>query len=446
VINVNKNHGPKINVVTLGCSKNTVDTEVLLGQLIGGKANVVDNVYDADIAVINTCGFIDAAKQESIDAILEAVQRKKDGKLKKVVVMGCLSERFAKDLATEIPDVDSYFGSHHLAQVVRELGVDYREELLGERQLTTPSHFAYLKISEGCDNPCSFCAIPLMRGLHVSKPLERVGEETRRLASRGVKELIVIGQDTTSYGLDLYGDRILDRLLRQVAEIDGIEWVRLMYAYPTRFPKKILDVFRENSKLCRYLDIPVQHASDQVLKSMRRGGTRRGLQELLLEIKDAVPDIGLRTTLIVGYPDESDQDFQQLCDFVEEMKFHRLGVFTYSQEEGTTAFDLGDPIPTEVKEERRAHIMELQQRISEERNTSLVGKKIRVLLDRDEGEFFVGRTEWDAPEIDQEVLVRAVPGLAVGSFVTVRVTDTTEYDLYADRVDEELAERERGSL
>ena len=444
MINVNKNHGPKINIVTLGCSKNTVDSEVLLGQLIGGKANVVDNVEDADIAVINTCGFIEAAKQESIDAILEAIQRKNDGKLKKVVVMGCLSERFAKDLAAEIPDVDSYFGSHHLAQVVRELGVDYREELLGDRQLTTPSHFAYLKISEGCDNPCSFCAIPLMRGRHVSKPLERIGDETRRLASLGVKELIVIGQDTTSYGLDLYGDRVLDKLLREVALVDGIEWVRLMYAYPAKFPKKILEVFRENTKLCRYLDIPVQHASDEVLRSMRRGGTRRGLQELLLDIKDAVPDIGLRTTLIVGYPNERDQDFQELCDFVEEMKFHRLGVFTYSHEEGTTAFDLGDPIPHEVKEDRRAHVMELQQRISEEHNASLIGSKVRVLLDRNEGEFVVGRTEWDAPEIDQEVLVRAVPGLAVGSFVTVKVTDTTEYDLYADRVEEELVRKGEG--
>jgi ribosomal protein S12 methylthiotransferase len=444
VINVNKNHGPKINVVTLGCSKNTVDSEVLLGQLIGGKAIVVDDVEDADIAVINTCGFIEAAKQESIDAILEAVQRKNDGKLKKVVVMGCLSERFAKDLAAEIPDVDAYFGSHHLAQVVRELGVDYREELLGDRQITTPSHFAYLKISEGCDNPCSFCAIPLMRGVHVSKSLERIVNETRHLASHGVKELIVIGQDTTYYGLDLYGDRVLDRHLREVAEVDGIEWVRLMYAYPTKFPKKVLEVFRENPKLCRYLDIPVQHASDDVLKSMRRGGTRRGLQELLLEIKEAVPDIGLRTTLIVGYPNERDEDFQQLCHFVEDMKFHRLGVFTYSQEEGTTAFDLGNPIPNEVKEERRAHIMELQQRISEERNTSLIGSTVKVLLDRNEGEFMVGRTEWDAPEIDQEVLVRAVPGLAVGSFVTVKVTDTTEYDLYAERVDEEHGRKGEG--
>ena len=358
--------------------------------------------------------------------------------------MGCLSERYAKELAAEIPDVDSYFGSHHLAQIVRELGIDYREELLGERQLTTPSHFAYLKISEGCDHPCSFCAIPIMRGAHVSKSLEQIADETHRLVAHGVKELILIGQDTTSYGLDRYGERNLDRLLREVAAVDGIEWVRLMYAYPTKFPKKILDVFRENPKLCRYLDIPVQHASDEVLKSMRRGGTSRSLRELLLEIKGAVPDIGLRTTLIVGYPNERDEDFRQLCDFVEEIRFHRLGVFSYSQEEGTTAFDLGDPVPSEVKEERRVHLMELQQKISVERNELLVGSTVKVLLDRNEGEVFVGRTEWDAPEIDQEVLVRTVPGLAVGTFVEARVTDTTEYDLYADVVGTVSAESKRG--
>ena len=443
-MNRGRNHRPKISVVTLGCSKNTVDSEVLLAQLIGGKAHVVENVDDADIAVINTCGFIESAKQESIDAILEAVQRKNEGKLKKVVVMGCLSERYAKELVAEIPDVDSYFGSHHLAQIVRELGIDYREELLGERQLTTPSHFAYLKISEGCDHPCSFCAIPIMRGAHVSKSLEQIADETHRLVAHGVKELILIGQDTTSYGLDRYGERNLDRLLREVAAVDGIEWVRLMYAYPTKFPKKILDVFRENPKLCRYLDIPVQHASDEVLKSMRRGGTSRSLRELLLEIKGAVPDIGLRTTLIVGYPNERDEDFRQLCDFVEEIRFHRLGVFSYSQEEGTTAFDLGDPVPSEVKEERRVHLMELQQKISVERNELLVGSTVKVLLDRNEGEFFVGRTEWDAPEIDQEVLVRTVPGLAVGTFVEARVTDTTEYDLYADVVGTVSAESKRG--
>jgi len=389
-------------------------------------------VDDADIAVINTCGFIEAAKQESIDAILEAVGRKNEGKLKKVVVMGCLSERFAKDLAAEIPDVDAYFGSHHLEQIVRELGVDYREELLGERQLTTPSHYAYVKISEGCDNPCSFCAIPLMRGLHVSKPLDQIVSEARHLAARGVRELILIGQDTTYYGLDISQERQLDRLLRELAGIEELEWIRLMYAYPTRFPKGILDVFREHPKICRYLDLPVQHVADEVLKSMRRGMSNRALRQLLGEIKEAVPGIGLRTTLIVGYPTETESDFEQLCDFIEETKFHRLGVFTYSQEEGTSAYDLGDPVPNDVKEKRRSRIMELQQRISEERNESLVGSDLRVLIDRAEGEFFVGRTEWDAPEIDQEVYVRSSSKLPTGSFVNAKVTHFTEYDLYAD--------------
>jgi ribosomal protein S12 methylthiotransferase len=411
---------------------------VLLGQLTGGKAHIVDDVDDADIAVINTCGFIEAAKQESIDAILEAVERKKQGKLKKVIVMGCLSERFAKDLAAEIPNVDAYFGSHHIPQIVRELGVDFREELLGERQLTTPSHYAYLKISEGCDNPCSFCAIPLMRGLHVSKPLTQIVTEAHHLAAKGVKELILIGQDTTYYGLDLQGERQLDRLLRELAGIDGIEWIRLMYAYPTKFPKSILEVYRDHSKICRYLDMPVQHVADDVLKSMRRGMTNRALRELISDIKTAVPGIGLRTTLIVGYPNESESDFEQLCDFVEETKFHRLGVFTYSQEEGTTAYDLGDPIPNNVKEERRSRIMELQQRISEERNESLVGSDLKVLIERVEGELFVGRSEWDAPEIDQEVYVRSSSKLRIGSFVNATVTHCTEYDLYAESVGTEF--------
>jgi ribosomal protein S12 methylthiotransferase len=430
-----RNHTPKINVVTLGCSKNVVDSEVLLGQLVRGKARIVDDVDDADIAVINTCGFIEAAKQESIDAILEAIDRKNEGKLKKVVVMGCLSERFAKELSAEMPAVDAYFGSHHLEQVVRELGVDFRAELLGERRLTTPSHFAYLKISEGCDNPCSFCAIPLMRGKHVSKPLETIVEEAGLLAAKGVKELILIGQDTTYYGLDVDGRRRLDQVLRELVNVDGIEWVRLMYAYPTKFPGEILKVFQESPKLCRYLDMPVQHVSDEVLKSMRRGITGRTTRELLRNIKESVPGIGLRTTLIVGYPNEREEDFQQLYDFVEEIEFHRLGVFAYSQEEGTTAFALGDPVPKEVKDERLARVMELQQRISEARNESLVGSEVKVLIDRREGEFMVGRTEWDAPEIDQEVFVRPLPGLDVGSFAHVKITEFAEYDLYADCVE-----------
>lgn len=429
---IKRNQKPKISVVTLGCSKNTVDSEVLLGQLTQGKARIVDNVDDADIAVINTCGFIEAAKQESIDAIVEAIERKNAGKLKKVVVMGCLSERFAKELASELPTVDAYFGSHHLDQVVRELGVDFKAELLGERRLTTPSHYAYLKISEGCDNPCSFCAIPLMRGSHVSKPLEDIVHEARILASRGVKELILIGQDTTYYGLDAGGSRRLDSVLRALTEIDGVEWIRLMYAYPTKFPVQILDVLRDSPKVCRYLDMPVQHVSDDVLKSMRRGITGRMTRELLQRIKETVPGIGLRTTIIVGYPNEREEDFQQLCDFVKEMKFHRLGVFAYSREEGTTAFELGDPIPQEVKEERLGRIMELQQRISEARNESLVGTDVRVLVDRGEGEHMVGRTEWDAPEIDQEVYLNHASGLTVGAFVRAKVTASTEYDLFAD--------------
>lgn len=430
-----KNSQPqKISVVTLGCSKNVVDSEVLLGQLRLNNASVVGDVADAEIAVINTCGFIEAAKQESIDAIMEAVRKKNEGQLKKIIVMGCLSERFAKELSAEIPEVDAFFGSNQLKDVATELGIDYKQELLGERQLTTPSHFAYLKISEGCDNPCSFCAIPLMRGLHRTKPFEQVIEEARLLVAKGVKELIVIGQDTTYYGLDLYGQRRLDALLAELSSLEGIEWVRLMYAYPAKFPMEILKTYQVHPKLCRYLDIPVQHAADAVLKSMRRGITNRAMRDLLHEIKDGVPDIALRTTLIVGYPHETEKDFEVLCDFVKEMKFHRLGVFTYSQEEGTFAYDLGDPIPSKVKEERCATIMQIQQEISAERNQSLLGTRVKVLLDRHEGEFMVGRTEWDAPEIDQEVYVRNNDKLSVGNFCNVTIVDTTEYDLYADVV------------
>ncbi|MEK6757336.1 MAG: 30S ribosomal protein S12 methylthiotransferase RimO [Bacteroidota bacterium] len=427
-----KNHGPKINVITLGCSKNTVDSEVLLGQLALNGARLVEDADEAEVAVINTCGFIDAAKQESIDAIVEAVERKNAGKLKRVVVMGCLSERYAIQLAEEIPNVDAFYGSHHLKEVAAELGFDFKRELLGERLLSTPSHFAYLKISEGCDHPCSFCAIPLMRGMHRTRPLEEVVTEARRLAAKGVKELILIGQDTTCYGLDLYGKRRLDTLLRQLSAIESIEWIRLMYAFPGGFPTEILNVYRDSPKLCRYLDIPVQHASDGVLKSMRRGVTSRALRELLRTIREAVPDVALRTTLIVGYPTETEKDFEIMCDFVKEMKFHRLGVFTYSQEEGTSAYDLGDPIPQEVKEERRDRIMQLQQEISHERNQELIGTKGMVLFDRCEGEFLVGRTQWDAPEIDQEVYVRQHDGLAPGNFATVQFVDATEYDVYGE--------------
>ena len=426
--------GQKISVITLGCAKNVVDSEVLLGQLKLANAIVVDDVRHADVAVINTCGFIDTAKQESIDAIIEAVELKNKGRLKRVVVMGCLSERYSKELAIEIPDVDAYVGSNKIAEVLVELGVDFKRELLGERSLTSPSHFAYLKISEGCDHPCSFCAIPLMRGLHRSKPLEEVLSEARSLASQGVKELIVIAQDSTYYGIDLYGKRRLPELLGELSSVDGIEWIRLMYAYPSKFPLEVLDAMQENPKICRYLDMPVQHASDDVLKSMRRGITNRATRELIATIKTRIPDIAMRTTLIVGYPNETEKDFDVLYDFVKNMQFHRLGVFTYSQEDGTSAHILGDPVSADVKEERKKAIMELQMEISEKRNKSLMGKKLRILVDRIEGGYAVGRTEWDAPEIDQEVFVRNNRNFVVGNFSDVRIVDAVEYDLYAEAV------------
>ena len=422
---------PKISVITLGCSKNIVDSEVLLGQLKLNDATVVDDVEQADIAVINTCGFIEAAKQESIDAIIEAVERKQGGKLRKVVVMGCLSERYRTDLMREIPAVDAYFGSNQIRDVVVELGVDYKKELLGERSLSTPSHFAYLKISEGCDRPCSFCAIPLMRGGHRTKPMETVLQEAAMLASRGVKELVLIGQDTTYWGLDLDGKRGLPRLLESLSGVAGIEWIRLMYAYPSGFPREILPVIRDHRNICRYLDIPLQHASDEVLKSMKRGITNEATRDLLRAIHDEVPGMALRTTLIVGYPNETDRDFQILYDFVREMRFHRVGVFPYSHEDGTSAAVLGDPVPESVKQERMDAIMALQQDIARERNESLAGTTVRVLIDRLDGEYAVGRTEWDAPEIDQEVYVKNDGSLSVGNFYAATVVENTEYDLYA---------------
>lgn len=421
----------KINVVTLGCPKNLVDSEYLLGQLKANNVQLVESADDADTMIINTCGFIKDAKQESLDAILEAVEKKNRGELKKIVVMGCLSERFKKELSVEIPEVDSIFGTNQLSDVLRDLGVNYKSELLGERVLTTPTHFAYLKISEGCDNPCSFCAIPLMRGQHKSKPIEETIFEARLLAEKGVKELIVIAQDTTSYGLDLYGERQLAKLLGELNSIDGIEWIRLMYAYPAKFPLDVISAFQQYHKLCRYIDIPVQHSSDSVLKSMRRGITGRSTRDLLLRLKTEIPDIALRTTLIVGYPNETEDDFKALCDFVREMHFHRLGVFTYSQEDGTASYDLGDPIPEGVKQDRQAVIMEIQKNISEHHNESLIGKTMKTIIDSQEGEFFLGRTEWDAPEIDQEVYVRSSYPLKTGTFHPVTITDAMEYDLFA---------------
>jgi ribosomal protein S12 methylthiotransferase len=421
----------KVNIVTLGCPKNLVDSEFLLGQLKHSDVQLVKNADEADTVIINTCGFIQDAKQESIDAILEAVEKKKRGEIKTIVVMGCLSQRFKDELAAEIPEVDSFFGTDQLRGVLNSLGVNYKTALLGERLLTTPSHYAYLKISEGCDNPCSFCTIPLMRGQHHSKPMEELIHEAQLLAKKRVKELIVIAQDTTYYGLDLYGKRQLATLLGELNDIDGIEWIRLMYAYPAKFPLDVIEAFQKYTKLCHYIDIPIQHYSDTVLKSMRRGISRKATRELLATLKNEIPNLALRTTLIVGYPGETESDFKELCDFVEETRFHRLGVFLYSQEEGTEAFDLGDPIPAEMKQERQTTLMEIQKMISEQHNESLVGTTMKVLIDAQENEYFIGRTEWDAPEIDQEVIVRSGQLLNVGAFHSVTITDATEYDLIA---------------
>ncbi len=420
--------------MTLGCSKNIVDSEQLLGQLRLSNADIVDNVDDAEIAVINTCGFIDAAKQESIDAIVEAAERKRGGKLKKIVVMGCLSERYRQELKADLPEVDAFFGSNELKNVVNTLGADYRKELLGERLLTTPGHFAYLKISEGCDRPCSFCAIPLMRGTHRTKPFEEVVSEASSLARQGVKELVLIGQDTTYYGLDLYRERRLAELLEVLGNVNGIEWLRLMYAYPSGFPRDVLPVMRDIPSVCKYIDLPLQHASDKVLTSMRRGMGNTATRELLAEIRETIPSVAIRTTFIVGYPNESEEDFAQLYDFVKETKFHRVGVFTYSQEEGTAAEALGDPVPEKVKQERLRLLMELQSGISRDRNEDLIGSTVRVLIDRKEDAYAVGRTEWDAPEIDQEVYVNDDGSMEVGNFSTVEIVDAVEYDLYAKSV------------
>ena len=421
----------RVHIVTLGCPKNLVDSEYLLGQLNQNGVCLVDHAADADTVIINTCGFIQDAKKESLDTIMEAVGKKNRGELKRIVVMGCLSERFRKELSAEIPEVDSFFGTHEIPDVVRALGMNYRTELLGERLLTTPSHFAYLKISEGCDHPCSFCAIPLMRGVHRSKPMEHLIREARLLAEKGVRELILIAQDTTSYGMDLFGERRLASLLGELHRLDGIEWIRLMYAYPAQFPVDVIEAFQKFPKLCHYIDIPIQHIADPVLKSMHRGMTQRGTRELLTRLKSEIPNLALRTTLIVGYPEETEHHFKELCGFVEEMQFHRLGVFPYSQEEGTGAYDMGDPVPAEVKQERQAKVMEIQKDISEQQNETMIGKTLKVLVDTHDHDVYVGRTEWDAPEIDQEVFIHASRRLEVGSFQSVTITDAAEYDLFA---------------
>jgi ribosomal protein S12 methylthiotransferase len=424
----------RVHVVTMGCAKNVVDSEKLLAQLKLGGVEVASDIRRADVAVINTCGFIEAAKQESVDVIIDHVRLKSRGRLKKVFAMGCLTERYMEELQKEIPEVDRFFGSHQMADVVRELGAEYRSDLVGERVLTTPAHTAFLKISEGCDNPCSFCAIPLMRGMHASRPVEEVLDEARRLAECGVKELVVIGQDTTYYGLDTMGKRLLPELLRRIADVPGLEWIRLMYAYPAKFPLELLEVITGHPRICKYLDMPVQHVADPVLKSMRRGISGRTLRELISTIREQVPGIALRTTLIVGYPSEGEKEFRELERFVEETRFERLGVFSYSLEEGTSACPLGDPVAAEEKDRRLGRIMEIQQRISSERNASLIGQQLRVLIDRKEKDLFVGRSEFDAPDIDNEVFVHAGRALAIGTFHQVEIVDAYEYDIVGDAV------------
>ena len=421
----------KVNIITLGCPKNVVDSEILMKQLQSNNLELAVDSDDSDIAIINTCGFINDAKRESIDTILQAVHLKKEGRLEKIIVMGCLSERYAPALKKEIPEVDVYIGANKLDQVVHSLGYDLKYDLLGERILTTPKHYAYLKISEGCDRPCSFCSIPLMRGKHISKPIERILLEARNLSISGVKELILIAQDTTYYGLDLYGKRILTTLIQKLGDIDGIEWIRLMYAFPTGFPLDVLEQFKDNSKLCRYLDIPVQHVSDSVLTSMRRGINSKELRNLIEHIRVKVPGIALRTTLIVGYPAEGEKEFEELQKFVDEMQFERLGVFAFSQEEDTTAYPLGDPVPQAVKEERLKIIMKTQREISLRKNQRLMDGTIRVLVDRKEGDTAIGRTEYDAPDIDNEVTIHNADGIAAGDFCNVRIVDADAYDLFA---------------
>ena len=418
-----------INVITLGCSKNIYDSEVLMGQLKANKKEVVHE-EEGNIVVINTCGFIDNAKEESVNTILEQIQNKEAGKVDEVYVTGCLSERYKPDLEREIPQVDAYFGTSDLPQLLKVLGADYKHELVGERLLTTPKHFAYLKIAEGCDRPCSFCAIPLMRGKHRSTPIEDLVQQAQQLAKEGVKELMLIAQDLTYYGLDLYKKRSLADLLRALAAVEGIEWIRLHYAFPTGFPEDVLEVMRTEEKICNYLDIPLQHIADPILKSMRRGTTQEKTTALLQKFRAEVPGIILRTSLIVGYPGETEADFEILKNWVKEMRFERLGCFTYSHEENTHAHQLEDDVPEEVKQQRSNTIMEIQSQISWEHNQSCVGKTFRCLIDRKEGVHFVGRTFMDSPDVDNEVLIDATKYyLKQGDFAKIKITEATDYDL-----------------
>ncbi len=428
----------KVNMITLGCSKNLFDSEVTMTQLKANGFEVEHEAQqdDSEIVIINTCGFIDNAKQESIDTILRYAEAKKEGLVDKVYVTGCLSERYKDDLAKEIPDVDEYFGTRDLPRLLKTLKADYKHELVGERLITTPNHYAYLKIAEGCDRPCSFCAIPLMRGKHVSTPIENLVEQTKGLAAKGVKELILIAQDLTYYGLDLYKERKLAALLRELSKVEGIEWIRLHYAYPTGFPMDVIEEMKVNPKVCNYLDIPLQHASTNMLKAMRRGTTREKTTQLIKDIRAIIPEIAIRTTFIAGYPGETESDVAEMKDWVEEMQFERLGIFTYSLEENTHAYNFEDDVSQTEKEKRAADVMDIQQNISLSLNQQKVGKTYKVLFDRIEGDYFVGRTEYDSPEVDNEVLVNKKDHfIRIGDFANVKITSATDFDLYGEVID-----------
>lgn len=427
----------KVNVITLGCSKNIVDSENLISQLRANSVEVEheESESDAGVVVVNTCGFIDLAKEESINTILEYAEYKKQGNIEKLYVTGCLSERYMDDLQLEIPEVDGFFGTLDLPALLSRFNADYKHDLIGERVITTPPHYAYLKISEGCNRTCSFCAIPLMRGKHVSKPIEELVKEAKGLAKRGVKELMLIAQELTYYGLDIYKKRMLPELLTELGRVEGIEWIRLHYAYPNKFPVEVFEVMRESSAICNYLDIPLQHASDRMLKSMQRQSTRAEISTLINKARERVPGLTMRTTMIVGFPGETEEDFQELCEFIEWARFDRLGVFQYSHEEDTSAHLLVDDVPAEVKEDRARRLMEIQRQISLEKNTEKVGKTLKVLFDRKEGQWFIGRTEADSPEVDNEVLVDANEQFVrIGDFARVKITEASDYDLFGTLV------------
>jgi ribosomal protein S12 methylthiotransferase len=427
----------KVNVVTLGCSKNLYDSEVLMGQLKANKFDVTHESTDDDasIVIINTCGFIDNAKQESIDTIIRYAEAKAEGLVHKVYVTGCLSERYKPELEKEIPEVDAWFGTRDLPRLLKTLKADYKHELVGERLITTPAHYAYFKISEGCDRPCSFCAIPLMRGKHESIPMETLVTQARTLAKNGTKELLLIAQDSTYYGLDIYKDRKLADLLRSLSDVEGIDWLRLHYAFPSGFPTDVLDVMRERSNICNYIDMPLQHISDSMLKSMRRGTTKQKTIDLVNMFRDKVPGIAIRTTLITGYPGETEKDHQEMLEWVTNSRFERLGVFTYSHEENTHAYSLNDDVPADVKQERAEAVMDIQQGISASLNQEKVGQEFNVLFDRKEGDYFIGRTEFDSPEVDNEVLVKAEDHyLRIGDFAQIKIDKAEEFDLYGTPV------------